>query len=60
LGTFRPEKSLKIFIPSNLFHFQIIAPFKPKISGDYDVDNFDTEFTKEGNFYFFSPKIILL
>jgi len=26
---------------------KVPAPFKPKISGDYDVDNFDTEFTKE-------------
>lgn len=26
---------------------KVEAPFKPKITGDYDVDNFDSEFTKE-------------
>jgi len=30
-----------------LMQKKITPPFKPKITGDYDVDNFDEEFTSE-------------
>ena len=34
--------------PPECLNFQVNPPFKPKITGDYDVDNFDAEFTREG------------
>lgn len=37
-----------------LFNKKIEPPFKPKVSGDYWMDNFDQEFVQEGNYLYFN------